>query len=157
MQKFHGAVTLKGIFTIKHFRLGKLLNEMVVNNTITNAGKAAVAGLMNGVGSTTYQWVAIGSSATAAAAADTALATEITSPSLGKASATASRVTTTVTNDTDQLVHTFSSTATQSVQEVGIFDTSTASSGTMISRATFAAKNLASGDTLQVTHKIAVA
>lgn len=150
------ALTLKGIYTFKHYREGRLIDEFVVNNTITNAGKAAVAGLINGVGSTTYTFMAIGSSATVAGATDTALAAEITSPSLDRIAATASRATTTVTNDTDQLVHTFSSTATQTVQEVGIFDTATSSAGTMISRATFAAKNLTSGDTLQVTHKIVV-
>jgi hypothetical protein len=37
-----------------------------------------------------------------------------------------------------------------------VFDTPT-SGGNMISRATFSVKNLASGDTLQVTHKIVVA
>jgi|TARA_R100001530_G_scaffold127734_1_gene97054 hypothetical protein len=154
--KLNGALSLKGVFNIKHFRGGRLLDEMVVNNTITNAGIAGVAGLINAVGTSTYTYMALGSSATAAVVADTALAAEITSGSLDRIAATATRVTTTVTNDTDQLVKTWSSTATQAVQEVGVFDTSTESAGTMISRATFTAKNLVSGDTLQVTHKIVV-
>lgn len=147
-------LNLKGVFTIKHLRGDNVIDEMVIDNTITNSGKATVAGLLNAINSSTFRYMALDSSGTAAAAANTALASEITSPSLDRALATTSRVTGTVTNDTDQLLHTFSSTATQTVRGVGIF--STASGGIMISRATFTAKALESGDTLQVTHKITV-
>jgi hypothetical protein len=147
-------LTLKGIFNVRHMRGNKCLSNEDVSNTITTAGFAEVAGLINEVTSIGFKWLAIGSSATAASNANTALAGEITSPSLSRVSATTSRVTTSETNDTAQSVNTYSSTATQAVQEVGLFDSS--SSGVMLSRATFSAKNLVSGDTLQITHKVQV-
>lgn len=144
---------LKGKFFFVHRdKEGNIKDEFAVDNTITNTGKAAISNLIQGNRTAYFTRIAIGSSSTAAAAANTALAAEITSPSLARVASTASRVTTTVTNDTAQLVHTFTSTATQAVQEVGVFDS--ASGGTMISRTTFTAKNLTSGDTLQITHKI---
>lgn len=150
-------VTLKGVFEIEHRDArGNVLDRFTIDNTITSAGKAVVAALISNQAGARFTRMALGSSATAAVVGNTTLASEITSPSLKRVSATASRTTTTVTNDTSQLLHTFTSTATQTVQEVGIFDTPT-SGGTMLSRVTFSAKNLTSGDTLQVTHKVIVA
>jgi hypothetical protein len=145
---------MKGRFYFVHKdKDGNIKDAFTVDNTITNAGKAAVANLIQGGRTATFKRIELGSSATAALAANTTLAAAITSPSLKRVLSTASIVTTTVTDDTSQLVHTFTSTATQAVKEVGVFDTPT-SGGTMISRTTFTAKNLTSGDTLQVTHKI---
>lgn len=154
--KLNGAMKLKGIFTIKHFdRDGQLLSEDTISNTVTSTGKAEIAGLINEATSGGFKWLALDSSSTATTAGFTALASEVTSDSLARAAATCTRVTTTVANDTAQAVHTWSCTATQTVQSAGLFDSS--SSGVMASRATFAAKNLVSGDTLQITHKLAVA
>ena len=149
-------LNIKGVYTIRHFRNNKLLSEETVDNTITNVGLGTVAGLINGISSSTFDAIGLDSSTTVATAGDSALATEITSDSLLRSNATTSRVTTTQTNDTDQLVHTFASTATQAVNGVGVFDTATVSGSTMISRATFATKNLTNGDTLEITHKIQV-
>lgn len=147
---------LKGVFTIEHRdREGNLKDRFDIDNTVTNTGKASIASHIQGGAYTRFIRIALDASSTAAAAANTTLASEITSPSLKRVLATASAATTTVSNDTSQLVHTFSSTATQTVYGVGVFDS--ASSGVMVSRTTFAAKNLASGDTLQVTHKLIVA
>ena len=153
--KLNGAMVLKGIFRIKHYnKKGRLLSDETLYNTVTNTGKAEIAGLINEQTSIGFKWLALDASSTAAAASDTALASEITSPSLNRAAATCSRVTTSVTNDTAQALHTWNSTATQTVYGVGLFDSS--SNGVMASRVTFAAKNLESGDTLQVTHKLQV-
>ena len=149
-------LNLKGIFTIRHYRDSKLLSEETVDNTITNVGLGVAAGLLNGVSTSTFDAIGLDSSSTAAAVGDTTLVSEITSDSLARISATTSRVTTTETNDTDQLVHTFASTATQAVNGVGVFDTSVVANSKMISRATFATKNLTNGDTLEITHKIQV-
>jgi len=154
--KLKGAVTLKGRFRIRHFRDGELLSEEWIDNTVTNAGKAAVAGLMGEVTSGGFKWIALDASSTAATAADTDLASEITANGLGRAAATVTRVTTDVTNDTLQLVHTWTATGTQTVRGAGIFDTSTAEAGTMLARQTFTAKNLEANDTLEVTYKIDV-
>lgn len=155
--RLKGAIILKGQFGIRHYRNGKLLSEEWVDNTITDTGKPIVAGLINADVSDSFKWLAVGSSSTAATASDTALAAEISANGLGRSSATCSRVTTTVTDDTAQLVHTWTATGTQSVQEAGIFNTSTASGGNMLARQTFTAKNLETNDTLQLTYKVKVA
>lgn len=150
-------VVMKGIFTIEHRNSkGELLDRFDVDNTVTTAGKVKVAAFVQGAGGTvSFKRIALDASSTAATAANTTLASEITSPSLKRVLSTATITTVNVTNDTSMLVHTFSSTATQSVYGVGVFDS--ASAGNMISRTTFAVKNLASGDTLQVTHKLVIA
>tara|TARA_Y100000310_G_scaffold257313_1_gene265348 strand:+ start:331 stop:804 length:474 start_codon:yes stop_codon:yes gene_type:complete len=156
--KLQGALVLKGEFTIRHFRDGKLLSEEVLDNTVTNVGKADIAGLINGNRTDLFKWLALGDTSTAAAATNTASAlSEITSGGLGRAAATPTQVTTTLSSDTAQAVKTFSATATKTVRGVGLFDTSTASGGTMASRVTFSDKNMESGDTLQITHKMKVA
>lgn len=150
-------LVLRGIFTIEHRdRDGNLKERFDVDNTVTNTGKAQIAALIQGNGGTVkFTRIALDAVATAATAADTTLASEITSPSLKRVLSTATQALTNVANDTSQLVHTFSSTATQAVNGVGVFDS--ASGGTMVSRTTFATKNLVSGDSLQVTHKLIVA
>ena len=152
--KLNNTITLKGQFDIKHFRNGKMISQETIDNTVTSTGKAEIAGLINEVTSIGFKWLALDASSTVATAADTTLASEITSPSLARAAATCSRTTTTVANDTAAAIKTWTSTATQTVYGVGLFDS--ASSGVMASRATFTAKNLVSGDTLQVTHKLKV-
>lgn len=84
-------------------------------------------------------------------AGDTTLMNEITTGGLARASATVSRVTTTVTNDTAQLDKTWSVTASFAVKEAGALNA--ASSGTLLGRQTFSAVNVANGDTLQVIYK----
>jgi len=145
-----------GIFKITHLRYGKIISEFEIDNTATSAGKAEVAGLINEVTSGGFKWLALDSSSTAATAADTALASEITANGLGRAVATCSRVTTDDSNDTAQLVHTWTATDTQVVQGVGVFNTSTASAGTMLARTTFASKTLGNTDEFKITYKIDV-
>lgn len=158
--KFNGAVVLEGYYEIEQRDKNGVLKAFErIFNTITSAGKAGVALVMQGSHSpaNVYKFLAIGSGSTAAGVGDTALGTEITSPSLKRIAATATRVTTNVTNDSSRLVHTYSSTATQAVNEVGVFNSATVSGSTLLSRKTITTKNLVSGDTLQVTHTIIVA
>ena len=120
-------------------------------NGITNAGFAEVAGLiLNDVGGTAFDYIAIGTGTTAFDASQTALATET-----HREAAAGSRVTTTVTNDTAQLQYTFSGySGSEAVTESGVFNA--ASSGTMLCRQTFSALNIDwdAGDSLQITWKI---
>jgi len=125
-------------------------------NGITNAGFAEVAGLiLTDVGGTPFDYIAIGIGTTEFDPSQTALANEIK-----RKAATGSRVTTTVPNDTAQLVTTFSSadglSGTSAVTESGVFNASTG--GTMLCRQVFSAINVNwdAGDTLQVTWKIQV-
>lgn len=126
--------------------------ERVIKNTITDAGKAGLAALaLVDVGGTAFDYIAIGTGTPGA----TALGGEITSGGgerRGGANVTGTRVTTTVTNDTAQLVTTFTFTGSFAVTEEGIFNA--AASGTMLASQSFSAVNVVSGDTLQITHKV---
>jgi hypothetical protein len=109
-------------------------------NGITNAGMAEVAGLiLTDVGGTPFDYIAIGTGTTAFDPTQTSLVTEIK-----RKAATGTQVTTTVTNDTAQLVTTFSSaddlTGTSAVTESGVFNASTG--GTMLCRQVFSALNI---------------
>lgn len=124
-------------------------------NLITNAGAAGVASRINGSGGeAAFTYVAIGTGTNAAAVGDTTLQTEITTNGGQRASATASRVTTDVTNDTARLVVTFTFTGSFAVTESGVLNA--ASSGVLLNRQVFSAVNVVSGDSLQVTHNFDV-
>lgn len=127
---------------------GRVIEEFETPNTITNNGLAQTAGLINGVVTNFFEYIAIGTGTTAAAASDTALEEEATRSS----ATTISRVTTTETNDTAQWVETFNFNAGSAITESGILDS--AASGTLLCRQVFSAINVASGDSLQVTWKV---
>jgi len=112
---------------------------------------AGVASRLNGAGSeAAFTYLAVGTGVVAAAAGDTTLGTETTTSGLARASATASRVTTTQTNDTARLDNTFSVTGSVAVTEAGALNA--ASAGVLLGRQVFSAVNVANGDTLQVTY-----
>lgn len=122
---------------------------------ITNAGLAGGASRINGAGSeAAFTYLAVGVGTTAAAAGDTALETEITDSGLSRANATASRTTTTQTNDTATLIHTWTVTGSKAITECGILNA--ASTGTLLARQVFSAVNVVNGDSLQVTYDVAV-
>lgn len=124
------------------------------HNLITNAGHAAAAGRLAGLGSyATFVNLAIGSGSTAASATDTALGTEIATNGGGRGAATATQVTTSVTNDTLQLVKSWTFTGAVTVNEEGIFDNAT-SGGNLLARQIIGPYTMASGDTLTLTHKV---
>jgi hypothetical protein len=132
---------------------GALKEVRHIKNLIVDVGKAAMASRLNGAGAeAAYTYIAIGTGTTAAGADDTALGAEITTGGGARGSATCTRVTTTVTNDTaqDLLLYTF--TAAFAVTETGLFNL--ASAGTMLARQVFSAVNVVSGDTLTVTWKV---
>lgn len=114
--------------------------------TVTNAGIAEAANLIIG-GGTAFSYLAIGTGTTAADVTDTALETES-----DRQSATTSRVTTDVANDTAQFVYTFSFSGSAAITEAGILNDATV--GTLLARQVFAAINVNDGDSLQVTFKI---
>lgn len=124
-----------------------------LKNTITNAGKAEIANLAGSVSTpAAFTYLAVGSSSTAESASHTGLQTEITNNGLARAAATVSRVTTTQTNDTLQLVKTWTASGAVTVEEVGIFNAS--SNGTMLGRKLTGTKTLANGETIQATYKV---
>jgi hypothetical protein len=94
--------------------------------------------------------IGIGTQGTPATA--TALASEITTGGGSRGAATASQVTTTVTNDTTQLVKTWTFTSSFAVTEECIIDNAS-SGGNMMAYQSFSAVNVVSTDQLTVTHK----
>lgn len=128
-------------------------NEFNVANGVTNAGRAIVSGLLNGSGApAAFTYIATGTGTNAFSTGDTALQTELASSGLTRAAGTASLVTTSVTNDTAQVLKLFTVTGTQAVTESGLFNAS--SSVTLLCRQTFSAINVVNGDTLTVTWKV---
>lgn len=148
--------TLSGFVHIDHIRNGEVIDTREFKNLIVSAGKAGVASRINGSGAeAAFTYIGVGTGTTGAAAGDTALEAEKATngtPTTTHASASVSRVTTTVTNDTAQDVVTFAFTASVAVTESGVFNAATA--GTMLARQTFAVINVVSGDSLQITWKI---
>jgi len=146
---------LRGEFEILHIRDGHVIARREVKNLVVSAGKGQAAGLLNGAVTTPMKYIAIGTGTIAPAAGDTALGAEMATGGGARALATTlDRVTTTVTNDTARAIVTFAFTASFAVTEAGLFDA--AAAGNMLSRQTFAAVNVVSGDSLQVTWKIQV-
>uniref|UniRef100_A0A6M3IS60 Uncharacterized protein n=1 Tax=viral metagenome TaxID=1070528 RepID=A0A6M3IS60_9ZZZZ len=118
----------------------------------TNTGKAAVAGLINNIGSiTAFTYLAYGDDTTAFGATQTALV----GTESQRAAATCTRQTTTVTNDTTQWAKTFTISATETIGEVGVFNASSA--GIMGWRSVLATpRSVASGDSYVCTYKVAI-
>lgn len=126
-----------------------------ISNLITNAGAAGVASRINGAGSeAAFTYIAVGTGATAANVADTTLQTELATSGLSRAAATASRVTTDVTNDTARNAVTFTVSGTAAVVESGVLNAG--SGGTLLNRQTFSALNVVNGDSLTITHNFDV-
>lgn len=132
---------------------GKVKEVRHIKNLVVSAGKAGIASRINAAGAeAAFTYIAIGTGTAAAAAGDTTLGAEITTAGGQRASATCTRVTTSVTNDTAQDVVTFSFTGSFAVTETGLLNDAT--TGTLLARQVFSAVNVASGDSLQVTWKI---
>jgi len=128
-----------------------------LHNLLTDAGMAALASRVNGDGAeAVFTTLAVGVGTTGAAQGNTTLETEITDSGLGRSAATASRTTTTETNDTARLVKQWSVSGTKSITEVGILNNAT-SGGTLLCRQTFTAVPVQSGDTFQITYDIVCA
>lgn len=137
------------------FLFGNWQNKMVIANLITNAGKAGVASRINGAGAEpAFTYLAIGIGTNPAAATNTTLQSEITTNGGQRASATPTRVTTTVTNDTARNVVTFTFTGSFAITEAGELNASSA--GVLLNRQVFTAVNVVASDSLQITIDVSV-
>lgn len=137
----------------KLFLTGFWTDKAVYKNLITNAGLAGMASRQNGDGAeAVFNYLAVGTGTTAAAAGDTTLETEITDSGLARATGTASRSTTAVTNDTAELTKTWNVTGTKAITEMGTLNA--AAAGTLLARNVFSAVNVVNGDDFKITHKV---
>lgn len=127
------------------FLLGSWQTERIVSNLITNDGLAGVASRINGAGAEdAFTYIAIGTGTEAADVEDTTLGTETQ-----REDATASRTTTTVTDDTARLVHTFNFSESADITESGVLNAET--DGTLLARQVFSAIGVQDGDSIQIT------
>jgi len=113
---------------------------------LTTSGHGIVTNRLGG-GGTTPNYVAWGTGAGTTAAGDTTLFTEVTPRTLG----TNTQQTTTVTNDTFQVVGTMTAGVGETITNAGLFDAST--SGNLFIKGDFTGIALNSGDSIQFTIK----
>lgn len=120
---------------------------MADTGKVTNIGLGIITGLL---ASSANKYVHWGTGTTAAAPTQTDLVTPSSDET--RASGAQSQATTSVTNDTYQVVATLTcESAAKAITEVGVFGAATG--GSMYSRNTFDAINLAVGDSIQFTIK----
>lgn len=131
---------------------GKVRDSWSVENLVTNAGFAQLALLAGDASATPFTYLAVGTSTTAPAVTDTTLTAEIVDTGLARVAGTVSRVTTTVTNDTYRVTTTWTATGSKTIEEVGVFNASSA--GTMLSHALTTSKAVTNGETLTGTYSL---
>lgn len=140
-----------GEVTFRHYNpAGELISEQTVKNLIVTTGLYHIAARMANTGTPTQMThMALGSSSTTPALADTALGAQLgTRAALSVAGGTPA-------NNTITYSATFAAgVATGAVVEAGIFNASTA--GVMLCRTTFPVINKNSGDSLAVTWVVTV-
>lgn len=115
---------------------------------LANAGRAILTNRIIGSG-TEPKYVAWGTGAGTAAVTDTTLFTESAE---ARTSGTSTQQTTSVTNDTYQVVGTITASATRAITNAGLLDAST--SGNLFVKGDFSTINLSSGDGIQFTIKL---
>ena len=121
---------------------------MATTVVLVHGGKAITAKQVAGTTSLPPKYIGSGTGVHTAAAADTALTTEVDSRVTG----TATTVTTTQTNDTYQCTGTYTPGASRAIVEAGLFDAST--TGNMFVSATFDAINVTTSDSISYTFKV---
>ena len=136
-------IKVRGIINFKRWNAaGELTLDETVENIVTNAGRAHIIDRLQGTSSAVADYIAIGTSSTAAAAADTALVAEA-----ARAQGTLSQP----DAYTDRCVYTFAAgTGTGTITEAGRLNA--ASTGTLMGRQVFTGIVKASTDSLQITY-----
>jgi len=123
-------------------RNGKLKVRRKVRNIVTNTGRQAIIDRLQGNTPAVADYIAIGTGATAAAAADTQLQTEV---------ARGQGVLSQPDAHTDRCVYTFAAgTGTGTITEAGRLNA--ASTGILSGRQTFTGVVKTASDTLQITY-----
>ena len=128
---------------------GRIKARRKVHNVITDVGRAYVIDMLNLASRPTIAtFIGIGTGATAAAAADTALQTEVGTRQNGSPG-------TQPTAYTDRIIVTFAAAnGTGNITEAGRFDAVT--TGLLVARTVFTAINKTASDSLQITYDLTV-
>ncbi len=144
--------------------LGHWDYESINANLVTDDGFALVASRINGADAeAAVTFLEVGSGTTDPAAGDTLLETPIlnaTDSGMDRQAATATRQTTTATDDTARLDTTFGPSVgsghPRAITEAGAFNIATENTVEMLGRTEFTVKNIDSGGSLQVTYDFPV-
>lgn len=143
------------LFAVHKDKEGNVKARRHVLDIITNTGLAEIAGLILSdiTGQTPFDVLGIGTGDATAQATNTGLESEVK-----RKAGTGTRQTTNVTDDTSQIVATFSSadglSGSQAIKEACIANMTT--TGIMLCRQTFAALNVDwdAGDSVEITEKV---
>ena len=127
---------------------GNLKDKREVKNLVVTTGREFIASRMAGTSSNVMSHMAIGTGATAAAAANTTLGTESARVALTSSTATSTTVSYAATFPAG------SPAVDAAITEAGIFNASSA--GTMLCRTTFNVINKASTDSLTVNWNVTI-
>jgi len=136
-------IGIKGKLKIELIRDGKVVQDEKVNNIIVTTGKALVATLVSGSG-TSFSHMAIGTDNTTEVIGDSSLTAEV-----GRVTLTSKATT---NNVIDYIGDFPAGTGTGTIVEAGILNA--ASSGTMLNRATFSSVNKTASDALKITWSV---
>lgn len=145
----HGHITL-----VARHKDGEVFAVRETDNIVVNGGLAALSGCLIGAQTTDYDYLAVGTSATAPSSTQTALLSELSTGGLARVIDSSPTQTNTggVTDDTAQLSYVWTATDASTVNEIGVFNSSSA--GTMAARGTVTQVSLTTDDTLTGTYKI---
>lgn len=125
---------------------GSVKQDFTVPNLVVTAGKNYIASRIVGAATTVMTHMAIGTSTTTPAVANTTLGTEAGRVALASFTASSNQVTATATFP--------AGTGTGAITEAGIFNASSA--GVMLCRTTFPVVNKAAGDSIAITWVVTV-
>ncbi len=147
--EIHGALTVEVINAN-----GELKYYYENHNLIANGGLPTVSGLIGAVaGYTAFGYMGVGTVNGTPAAADTQLNG---GGEVMRVATTNTQVTTTVTDDTLQLVGAFTFSTSYALYEAGVFNGATVGAGTMLAEASIGTVTVVSGDSVNITWKIQV-
>jgi hypothetical protein len=150
------ALKLKGTYKFEIRGVdGKVRDTFQVDNAVMTVGFAQIALLIGDATAIPFTYLAVGTSTTAVAISQTTLVAEIVDSGLARVAGTVSRITTTGTNDTYKITTTWIASGSKTIEEVGVFNASSA--GTMLSRALTTSKAVVSGETITGTYTLKAA
>jgi hypothetical protein len=161
--ELNNTLHLKGSVNITLWdkKTGQVVQEIQKDNLVVTCGKELLAGLIGGLDSSTeVTYMAVGTNNTAPAAGNTTLGTEVYRETIGSAT----KETTTTTNDTCQFVVTLDegdSGANEALTEAGLFGSESGNvadgnpdTGVLLSRVTFSTITKTSSLALTITWRI---
>ncbi len=158
MSEGRGHAVPRGHITlVARHKDGEVFAVREVENIVTNGGLAALSGCIIGEETVDYDYLAVGTDATAPAATDTALGSELSSAGMARAQDGGPGQSNDggVTDDTAVLDYIWTATNVATVNEIGVFNSSSA--GTMAAHGTVTQVSLTTDDTLTGTYKITLA